>query len=284
MHKLFIIIPVHNRINLSRSCLSCLNEQTYNNFEVIIVDDGSTDGTYEMIKNDFPGVIILKGDGNLWWTGAINLGIEYIRKNSKDEDFILLLNNDTMMTGNYIANIISTAVRNKNSIIGSVVINQNDKKTIIDGGCKINWISAKFNVLNKGKKYNDVILNNTLISVDALSGRGILMPLEIFNKIGSFNFNSLPHYGADYEFSIRAKKNGYKLFIDYNAIVFTEDRHKNNNWLSLFRSFFSICSANNIKSRWRFAILICPWYLIPSFFLLDFFRVLSGSLRNQVKK
>jgi GT2 family glycosyltransferase len=73
---IFIVIPVHNRRDFTRECLLSLRKQTYKNFKVIIVDDGSMDGTGDMIEKDFPEVIPLKGDGELWWTGATNMGVE----------------------------------------------------------------------------------------------------------------------------------------------------------------------------------------------------------------
>lgn len=74
INLIYIIIPVHNRKHFTRECLLSLRKQTFQNFKVIVVNDGSSDGTGEMIEKEFSDVILLKGDGNLWWTGATNLG------------------------------------------------------------------------------------------------------------------------------------------------------------------------------------------------------------------
>ena len=71
---------MHNRKEYTHQCLLSIYKQTNKNFIVIVIDDGSTDGTGEMITNEFPEVILLKGDGNLWWTKAINLGIKHALK------------------------------------------------------------------------------------------------------------------------------------------------------------------------------------------------------------
>ena len=73
----FIIIPVHNRKALTHDCLASLETQTWKDFRVIVVDDGSTDGTADMLRTMFPSVIVLTGNGNLFWTAATNLGIRY---------------------------------------------------------------------------------------------------------------------------------------------------------------------------------------------------------------
>jgi GT2 family glycosyltransferase len=89
---IYIVIPVFNRINFTRECLISLRGQTYTDYKTLVVDDGSTDDTEEIIKREFPEVKVLKGDGNLWWTGATNMGIEYALKIGHENDFILTLN------------------------------------------------------------------------------------------------------------------------------------------------------------------------------------------------
>ncbi|MEL6945455.1 MAG: glycosyltransferase, partial [Bacteroidota bacterium] len=86
---------MHNRKDITLKCLSRLKALgDLTRYSVIVVDDGSTDGTYEEIYESYPTVILLKGDGNLWWTGAIRMGMEYAYK--QDADYIIWLNDDTL--------------------------------------------------------------------------------------------------------------------------------------------------------------------------------------------
>jgi GT2 family glycosyltransferase len=72
--SIYIIIPVHNRKQITIACLENLNAcDDLQKYHVIVVDDGSTDGTAEAIRSQYPIVEILTGDGNLWWTGAIDV-------------------------------------------------------------------------------------------------------------------------------------------------------------------------------------------------------------------
>ena len=87
--KFYIIIPVFNSRQITLNCLTLLHSQTYNKYSIIIVDDGSTDGTYQAIKEQFPNVTVLKGDGNLWWAGAVNFALNEILKFASDEDYVL---------------------------------------------------------------------------------------------------------------------------------------------------------------------------------------------------
>jgi len=68
----YIIIPVHNRKSLTLACLENLKTNgDLQKYQVIVVDDGSCDRTSEEVTANYPEATILKGDGNLWWTGAI---------------------------------------------------------------------------------------------------------------------------------------------------------------------------------------------------------------------
>ena len=62
---IYIVIPVFNRKQFTKDCLDSLRKQTDKRFKVVVVDDGSTDGTSDMLKEEYPEVHILYGDGNL---------------------------------------------------------------------------------------------------------------------------------------------------------------------------------------------------------------------------
>ena len=291
MNKVFIIIPVHNRKQYTRNCLLSLKKQTFKSFVLIVVDDGSTDGTSEMIEQEFPEVVLLHGDGNLWWTRATNLGVEYALTQADQDDYILTLNDDTMVRPTYLQALLDSALNLPNSLIGSISISSIDESTVVDAGVRINWLTAKFNRLKRYIRYEDIINSEKLLhSVDVLPGRGTLISTEVFRDIGLYDFEHLPHYGADYEFSRRANKNGYELYINYNAVVIScvhstgiNNESRTLSYAELAKSFISIRSPYNIRTRWNFARLASPKYLFLTFFILDFGRVVCGSFRNQLK-
>ena len=71
-----LVIPVHNSKDDTREFLESLKQLSYPNYKTIIIDDGSIDGTEEMIRQEYPEVVLLKGDGNLWSSNATNMGME----------------------------------------------------------------------------------------------------------------------------------------------------------------------------------------------------------------
>src|SRR3954447_12060362 len=118
---IFVVIPVFNRKVLLSNCLDSLRSQTNQNFKVIVVDDGSTDGTSDMLKEHFPEVTVLKGDGNLWWTGSMNVGVRHALALCKENDYIMALNDDLVVAPDYIDNYYRLAAAHPDTLIGSVV-------------------------------------------------------------------------------------------------------------------------------------------------------------------
>lgn len=275
---LYIIIAVHNRKDFTRNCLLSLQKQTYRDFKVIVIDDGSVDGTSEMIQNEFSDSVVLFGDGNLWWTGATNFGLEYIDKLIQQNDYILTLNNDLTVDRNYLYSLISVSEKYKPCIVGSVSVADENRELIDFAGIKWNKYSGKRTAnFKKDTKYSQ-ISSQEIIHSDLLPGRGTLIPAECFKKIGFYDQKHFPHYAADEDYSLRAEKSGYKLLISTNAVVYSNINNTGLNYklqkptIKLFiKSLTSIKSAINIKSRFFWAIKNSPIGII--YFLIDFSRI-----------
>src|SRR4051812_39558360 len=104
---LCIVIPVHNRLRFTRECLDSLENNTVRADKIIIVDDGSTDGTKDVLNQWYPDVDVIRGDGNLFWTAAINLGISHALH--LGADMVMTLNNDTIASRTFIEKMMDGA-------------------------------------------------------------------------------------------------------------------------------------------------------------------------------
>ena len=215
--KIYVVVPVFNRKSLTERFLYCLRQQTVRNFEVIVVDDGSTDGTPELIAQQFSEVQLLRGDGNLWWTGAINVGIRHALARAATDDAILVINDDLEISSNYLVNLYRVWTSTPRTLIGSVAVDINNPEIIVDGGTLVNWWTAKITNLNSGRRLSDFAKDHYL-DVSVLPGRGTLIPVRVFRHIGLYNDKHYQQTG-DQELTVRARRVGYRLIVSYAAVV-----------------------------------------------------------------
>ena len=98
---IYIVVPVFNRAKITLQFLELLSKQQFREFKAVVVDDGSSDDTSEMIRNQYPDAKIVAGDGNWWWTKSVNEGIRYALNNT-DCTHVLLMNDDTFFEDDYL--------------------------------------------------------------------------------------------------------------------------------------------------------------------------------------
>ena len=215
----YALIPAHNNKPEVLQVLRCLERQRYGDLEVLLVDDGSTDGTGEEVRRRFPRVRVLQGDGQLWWTGANVLGVSDVTERARAGDFILLLNNDVSMDDDYVGELVKCSEHLGRAIVGSTIVDDERRDCMVAGlrlDRRLRVTEQTDAAAIRESEYDD--------QVDVLPGRGTLVPLEVFRRIGTFNRRRLPHYGADYEFSIRARRAGFRLAVSHRAKVYAKLR------------------------------------------------------------
>ncbi|WP_221391327.1 glycosyltransferase family 2 protein [Dyadobacter sp. NIV53] len=286
-----VIIPVYNRLNYTLACIETLKTQTYPDFRIIVVDDGSTDSTSEVIAEKFPDVIVLKGDGNLWWTKAMNVGVQYVLglKHS-EKDFILALNNDLIVKPDYIEELVKAADKNPHSLIGSVSADINNPNSVHYAGIIWNpYLAYRRPSLNGSLELDQLQKDYEFIETSYLPGRGTLIPINSFKEIGLFDDVNFPQYNADHDYTLRAANAGYKLLVSAKAVVFSHVNDTGINTikkLSFFKflklSLFSIKSPSNLKIRYRWAKVHSKSHHLI-YFLIDTSRVMKSILVSSVK-
>lgn len=285
--KIFVVIPVHNRLEYTRACLDMLRAQSFRDFTTIVVDSDSRDGTPELVAAEYAEAVLLGTDSESWWTGATNLGVEWALRRGGPDDMVLTLNNDTIFGPSYLASLVASARQCPGAIVGSLVVHDRDGRTIVDGGVRINWFTGRYLALGRGEDALRVE-SRGLVASDALSGCGTLIPLPVFADIGLYAAQELPHYAADYEFTLRARRRGVGVFVDYRTRLITMTQatgiHASPDSADLptfLRSFWDIRSANSLRHRFNFARLACPRSALPTFLVLDTLRVVGGALRRR---
>lgn len=256
---LCVVIPVYNRIQFTKECLESLDRQTMKADMIIVVDDGSTDGTQEVLKEWFPHVTVLRGTGGLYWTASINMGIRHALLLGADQ--VMTLNNDTIASERFIEMMVAASKAVPRALIGALDVDSSTKKPYY-GGEIVNWrwSTSKYllDFLSKDQQRG-------LHEVSLFPGRGLLIPKVVFDTVGLFDEERLPHYMADYDFTLTAARAGFKIYCNYDAPLYTypdeggdHKIRKSKTWSSYWKHLFDIKGGGNLVNFTRYAKKNCP--------------------------
>ncbi|MDH3382459.1 MAG: glycosyltransferase family 2 protein [Deltaproteobacteria bacterium] len=260
----FVILPVHNRWEQTRKCLACLAGQTHGNLRVVLVDDGSTDGTRQHVEQEFPGVTVLGGDGTLWWAGGVNRGIDFAMREASSEDFLLILNNDLAFEKTFILDLCRESVeRGRAALFPASVDNRTGE--LADTGLLVDWEGTRIVPAHKGAG------GAAPAEPDAFSTRGLLLPVPVVSTAGRLRERELPHYLSDIEYTIRIQKMGLPIFrskrvttvLDTSTSGLHTAPGTGSPWRDIRNHLFDYRSSSNIVHWIRFLRICCPRKYMP---------------------
>lgn len=272
----YILLPVHNRKVITKRFIKCLLKQTSQEFQLIIIDDGSKDGTAEMVCELLPNTIVIRGNGKLWWGGSLDKGFKWIKKNKINPEFnILIINDDVEVESNFLNVGQKLLNQNPRTLILAQDYSRNSRN-LIDRGSWVDWHKFAFYGVEENHPIN------------ILSTRGLFFKVKDFLEIGGFRPLLIPHYQSDYEFTHRAYRKGFalKTFSELRLIEDTSQtgiREEIKGLKGFLRTYFSKKSNHYYPSWVAFIILSCPWrYKLVNLFRVSIFirvfRIIGASL------
>lgn len=204
--KISIIILNWNGKADTVECLESLKKIVYPYYEIIIVDNGSTDGSVECFKKLYPETEIIENKKNLGFAEGNNVGIR--RAIEKGSNYILILNNDTVVHPEFLNEMVEVAEKDKLAgAIGPKVCHYYNPEIIDIPNRKMNLWTANFRIFTKTK---DAVDDYKTEEVGCVTGCCMLIKTELIKKIGSFD----PEYFLYWEetdFCARIIKHGYKI-------------------------------------------------------------------------
>lgn len=211
MEQVTVIIPNWNGMKFLQSCLKSLSVQTFSDFKTVVIDNASTDGSQDFIRDNFPEVEIVQMDKNYGFTGAVNEGIR-----RTTTPYLLLLNNDTEVEPEFVEELYK-AIEKDDTIfsVSSKMINFYDRSKMDDAGdlyTLIGW-QAQRGVAHPVEKYN-----KPCEVFSACAGAAIYRR-DAFDIIGLFDDMHFA-YLEDIDVGYRAKIYGYKNMYCPTAVVY----------------------------------------------------------------
>lgn len=277
----WVVISVFNRRAYTEKCIEQLLKQTYRDLRIIIVDDGSTDGTAEVIAERFPDAELIRGDGSLYWTGSMYVGVDAALKECTENDFVLIVNDDLVFEKHFVESLLSVSQTHPNAMIHACNTFLDFKDVIEFGGRKMNWWTAAASWRNKGRNRSEFEKGHVERS-DVLWGRGLLVPVSILRHSG--NYDRRYQQSGDQEFSRRAAKAGYELLVTYDVVAYMYPENNPNINVrpeyalrEIKQYFFGVLSQCRIKTLYLNSLLMTDNLLQGTVF---FCFVLSRHLWN----
>lgn len=214
--KVFIILLNWNNWQETQECLESLEKLDYVNAEIVLVDNGSTNGDTEKIRqlSLTPKPYTLHpifNTENLGFAGGNNVGITYALEHGAD--YVMLLNNDAVAAPDFLTQLVEAAQGDTTlGILGSRIYQYGTEKVIFNGG-KINkWLTKGEHLISSGTVPDDIKKDNVPYEVDYVTGAAMLLKREVIEKIGLMRKEYFLYY-EDVDWCVRARRAGYKCIL-----------------------------------------------------------------------
>ena len=264
---------------LERTITSLLSS-LYKNLEIIVVDNASSDGTFEYVRERFPQVKILRSRENLLAAGGINYALPYI-----SGEYILLLADDVVIENDTIEKLVEFLDSKRDAgIVCPVVYYWKDKSRIWWGGSKINMITSRTYFYGRDLKLPE----KEFWEVDSFTTI-MLTRKEIFLRNGQMfyvNVREFPIHYEEADFSFRARKKGWKSYVlktvkAYHDIPLPEEIKEklrifgiHNELRAYYITRNRIIFHKKYSKRWQFFFFISIFNWL---FTMYYLRIILGS-------
>ena len=233
-----IIIPNYNGLKFMDECIRSLNAQTYPNFRTLVVDNGSTDGSVEWLKEHQIDTIFLPE--NTGFSGAVNVGIK-----AADTPYVLLLNNDVRVDEYFVAEMVRAIGQSERIFsVSSRMIQMYHPDRLDDAGnyyCALGWAYAR----GKGK---DIHTYEKEEKIFASCAGAAIYRKKIFDELGYFDEEHFA-YLEDMDVGYRARIYGYENWYAPDAMVYHVGSGTSGSRYNQFKIRYS--SRNNIYLNYK---------------------------------
>ncbi len=213
--KVYLIVLNWNDKEISKKCLSSIEKVSYSNYEVLIVDNNSQDGSVEFFKEHFPQYDILALDKNLKYAGGNNAAVDYLKP--EEEDFLVFINNDTIVSSDFLDHLVAPFLNDTNCIITvpKILFAMDINKIWYAGGVVSMW---KGSIDHIGIRNFDGPKYSFMMETDYATGCCFCIKYDDFRRLKYFD-TTFDMYCEDVDLSIRAKRMNRKIVYSPKSII-----------------------------------------------------------------
>jgi GT2 family glycosyltransferase len=206
--RVAIIVLNWNGLNDTTACLESLARLDYPSYEVVLVDNGSSDGSPAILRRQFPTLTILETGANLGYAGGNNVGLRYACE--RRADYALLLNNDTELDAAFLRILVDVCEADPAiGIAGPTIYYHAQPDIVWSAGGRIHWRNADTTMEGIGE-VDQGQFGKSPRPMDFVTGCALLIRREVIDRIGLLDERFFLYY-EETEWCIRATKAGYTI-------------------------------------------------------------------------
>ncbi len=219
MNKPLAIVLVNwNSFDLTRDTIISLQAASFQNFDIIVVDNGSIDGSGDALKNQFPNIILIHAGVNKGFTGGNNLGMQYALEHGYT--YIMMLNNDVLVDAHFLEPLVDTLEKDAN--IGAVqplIYFHHDTNLIWNAGSVYYPLLGICTTPDYNKKDPEHRFKHQQKKIDWITGCAFMIRASVLREIGLLKEGFFIYY-EDVDLSFRIKQAGFQLSYVPNAVIY----------------------------------------------------------------
>ena len=221
MNKVSIIIPHYNNFPILDQCLKSLENITYSNLEIIVIDNNSYDDSSQKIKNNYKNLILKKSSKNLGYAGGCNLGASFATG-----DYLLFLNNDTVQDPHFLNYMVDSLDKDERiASVQSKIKNFKNKDLFDYAGACGGYIDYLVFPFCRGRMFNtvekDIMQYEESRDVFWTSGTAFLTRKSIFINMGGFDEKLFAHM-EEIDYCWKCNLANYKCIVNPKSVVYHE--------------------------------------------------------------